>query len=144
MLDAKFAAGVMCCAGPPAGKGWGTAKSLLCSLFVAATLVCALTLGAAAADQPAPSGPLSLAPPLVEGLVQYTQSLQALPLLPRRYQNHCGFWRGNFVCADHCGPTYQIYYCSPESFGCCHVGHGYCGGDASLRCGTWPFVFPSL
>ena len=116
-------------------------KSLMWSLLIAATLVRALTLGAAAADQPAPAGPYSPAPPPQE-VVQFTYSWQALPLLPKRFQNHCGFWRGNFVCADHCGPTYQIYYCSPVAVGCCHVCQGYCGGDGSLRCGTWPWVFP--
>jgi hypothetical protein len=115
-------------------------KSLIWSLLVAATVVCALTLGAAAADQPA--GPYSPAPPQEDGIVQFTYSWQALPLLPKRFQNHCGFWRGHFVCADHCGPTYQIYYCAPGVTGCCHNGQGYCGGDGSLRCGTWPFVFP--
>lgn len=120
-------------------------KSSMWSLLAAAILVCALTLSAVAADQLAPSGPMSLAPPPQEaGVVQFTYSWQALPLLPKRFQNHCGFWRGNFICADHCGPTYQLYYCSPVAFGCCHNGQGYCGGDGGLRCGTWPFVFPFL
>jgi hypothetical protein len=122
--------------------GGGMMKSAMWVLVGA--LVCAFAAGAAAADGPAaPAGPYSPAPP-PEGVVQYSYSWQALPLLPRRYQNHCGFYRGNFVCADHCGPTYQVYYCSPVAVGCCHVGEGYCGGDGSLRCGTWPFVFPFL
>jgi hypothetical protein len=122
----------------------GMMKSVMWAPLFASALVCAFAAGAAAADRPAaPAGPYSPAPP-PEGVVQYSYSWQALPLLPRRYQNHCGFYRGNFVCADHCGPTYQIYYCSPIAAGCCHVGEGYCGGDGSLRCGTWPFVFPFL
>jgi hypothetical protein len=112
---------------------------------LAAALVCAMTLGVAAADQPPAAGPYSPAqPPQKAGVVQFTYSWQALPLLPRRYQNHCGFYRGSFVCADHCGPTYQIYFCSPVGVGCCHVGEGYGGGDGSLHCGTWPWVFPFL
>jgi hypothetical protein len=124
-------------------------KSSIWSLLVAAALVCAVTLGvvtlgvmttpAMAADQAAPYTPV---PPPEEGMVQFTYSWRDLPPLPRRFQNHCGFFRGHYVCADHCGPTYQLYFCSPVSFGCCHVGQGYCGGDAGLRCGTWPFVFP--
>jgi hypothetical protein len=119
-------------------------KSSIWTLLLAAALVCAvtlctMTLGAMAADQVAPYTPV---PPPEEGIVQFTYSWRDLPLLPRRLQNHCGYFRGHYVCADHCGPTYQIYFCSPVSFGCCHVGQGYCGGDGGLRCGTWPFVFP--
>jgi hypothetical protein len=116
-------------------------KSLIWSQFVAAVLVCAMTLAAAAADRSPPAGTYS-PPPQEAGVVQFTYSWQALPLLPRRFQNHCGLWRGHFVCADHCGPTYQLYFCSPVAVGCCHNGQGYCGGDGSLRCGTWPWVFP--
>jgi hypothetical protein len=27
------------------------------------------------------------------------------------------------------------------AFGCCHIGHGYCGGDGSVRCTTSLFPF---
>jgi hypothetical protein len=67
-------------------------------------------------------------------LEQYSWSWFALPPLPRRYQNHCGFANGHFVCSDHCGSDYQIYYCSTAATGCCHIGHGYCDGAGHLRC----------
>ena len=65
---------------------------------------------------------------------QFTYSWAAMPLLPRRYQNHCGDYRGHLICADHCGVDYQIYYCSRTATGCCHVGEGYCDGTGKLRC----------
>jgi hypothetical protein len=68
------------------------------------------------------------------GVVQFSYSFTPLPLLPRRFQNHCGDYFGHFVCADHCGLDYQIYYCSKASAGCCHIGRGYCDGDGHLRC----------
>jgi hypothetical protein len=56
--------------------------------------------------------------------------------LPRRFRNHCS--SENFTarpyCSDHCGIDYQFYYCSDESFGCCHLGHGYCDWSGVLRC----------
>ena len=66
--------------------------------------------------------------------VQYTRSGEALPPLPRRFQNHCGWDFGHLYCEDHCGAGYQIYYCTRASFGCCHVGDGYCDRDGLLRC----------
>lgn len=71
---------------------------------------------------------------------QYTYSWVAMPLLPRRLQNHCGYYEGHFVCADHCGIDYQVYFCSRESSGCCHIGHGYCDDAGQLRCS--PSLFP--
>jgi hypothetical protein len=65
---------------------------------------------------------------------QFTYSWVAMPLLPRRLQNHCGYYNGNFVCADHCGTDYQVYYCGGLSTGCCHIGRGYCDGTGTLRC----------
>jgi hypothetical protein len=55
-------------------------------------------------------------------------------LLPRPVRNHCGFIRGRWVCSNHCGIDYQFYFCSPASFGCCHIGYGYCDWNGSLRC----------
>jgi hypothetical protein len=56
--------------------------------------------------------------------------------LPPRFRNHCGI--ENFTsrpyCSDHCGADYQFYYCSELSFGCCRLGHGYCGFNGVLRC----------
>jgi hypothetical protein len=56
--------------------------------------------------------------------------------LPPRFRNHCTFenFTGRPYCSDHCGVDYQFYYCSPASFGCCHLGHGYCDWDGLLRC----------
>jgi hypothetical protein len=69
--------------------------------------------------------------PVVE---QFTYSWVAMPLLPRRHQNHCGYYNGHFICADHCGLDYQVYYCSSWASGCCHIGRGYCDGGGNLRC----------
>ncbi len=56
--------------------------------------------------------------------------------LPPRFRNHCRYDRihGRPYCANHCGPGYQFYFCSPESFGCCHPGYGYCDWKGHLRC----------
>ena len=56
-------------------------------------------------------------------------------VVPPRFRKHCGYdqW-GKFYCSERCGPGYQIYYCSQVSFGCCHVGHGYCDWEGLLRC----------
>jgi len=56
--------------------------------------------------------------------------------LPRRFRNHCNFdvTLGIYYCSDRCGFEYQFYYCSRRSFGCCHIGTGYCGWDGLLRC----------
>jgi hypothetical protein len=65
---------------------------------------------------------------------QFSSSLAPMPLLPRRHQNHCGYHDGHFVCADHCGVDYQIYFCSRTATGCCHIGRGYCDDTGKLRC----------
>ena len=56
--------------------------------------------------------------------------------LPPRFRNHCRIdsWSGRPYCADHCGLGFQFYYCTPESFGCCRVGFGYCDWHGHLRC----------
>jgi hypothetical protein len=110
---------------------------------LALAALCGSGLVVLAADQgPPPPAPFTPVPPPPDGIPQFTYSWQTLPLLPQRLQNHCGYFRGHFVCADHCGPAYQVYFCSPVSIGCCHVGQGYCSGDGGVRCGTWPWVFP--
>ena len=55
----------------------------------------------------------SLAPDL-PGIVQFSYSWSPLPLLPTRFQNHCGYIGGQYV-SNHCGPSYQIYFCSGRS-----------------------------
>ena len=69
--------------------------------------------------------------PVVE---QFTYRWVAMPPLPRRLQNHCGYHNGNLVCSDNCGMDYQKYFCSPKATGCCHVGLGYCDSAGHLRC----------
>jgi hypothetical protein len=56
--------------------------------------------------------------------------------VPPRFRNHCRYdpIRGRAYCANHCGPGYQFYFCSQESFGCCHPGYGYCDWKGHLRC----------
>ena len=56
--------------------------------------------------------------------------------LPRRFRNHCSFdvTLGAYYCSDRCGSDYQFYYCSRWSFGCCHIGVGYCDWGGLLRC----------
>ncbi len=56
-------------------------------------------------------------------------------LLSRRFRNHCTTdgW-GRPYCENHCGRGYEFYFCSSESFGCCHVGYGYCDWHGHLRC----------
>ena len=110
-------------------------KSVVWTPFLAAALLGVLMLGTAAADGLPSAGRSYSVPPDVK-VAQFTYALQPLPLLPRQFQNHCGFYRGHFYCADHCGADYQIYYCSPVATGCCHIGHGYCSGDGSVRCTT--------
>jgi hypothetical protein len=57
-------------------------------------------------------------------------------LLPRRFRNHCVAdpRSGRTYCENHCGRGYEFYFCSSESFGCCHTGYGYCDWHGELRC----------
>jgi hypothetical protein len=56
--------------------------------------------------------------------------------LPRRFRNHCSVenFTGRPYCSDHCGGDYQFYFCSQASFGCCHLGRGYCDINGLVRC----------
>ena len=56
--------------------------------------------------------------------------------LPRRFRNHCSFdvTQARYYCSNHCGSDHEFYYCSKKSFGCCHIGVGYCDWDGLLRC----------
>ncbi len=55
--------------------------------------------------------------------------------LPPRFRNHCAYeyFTARPYCSNHCGSGYQFYYCSPASFGCCHLGGGYCDWGGLLR-----------
>ena len=61
---------------------------------------------------------------------------QAPDQLPPKLRNHCTAenFTGRLYCSNHCGIDYQFFYCSQASFGCCHLGHGYCDWDGHLRC----------
>jgi hypothetical protein len=66
---------------------------------------------------------------------------QVLSTLPVQFRNHCYCdARGRYYCSNHCGVDYAFYYCSRKSFGCCHVGKGYCDRSGLLRCR--PALFP--
>jgi len=56
--------------------------------------------------------------------------------LPPRFRNHCAYevFTARPYCSNHCGSDYQFLYCSEASFGCCHVGRGYCDPSGLLRC----------
>jgi hypothetical protein len=54
--------------------------------------------------------------------------------LPPHFRNNCGFQNGRWYCAERCGTDYQFYYCSRVSYGCCHIGDGYCDYRGFLRC----------
>ena len=104
----------------------------LAATGLAAALLIAGAALAGAADRPGPYSPVERS--YSQGIEQYSYSFAPLPLLPRRYQNHCGLYYGHYVCADHCGIDYQIYYCSKLAAGCCHIGRGYCDDGGRLRC----------
>jgi hypothetical protein len=96
------------------------------------TVVLGLLAGVAAgavshADEPmgSPVDPVFLGPDWQDPL-----------LVPARFRNHCSFdiTHGRVYCAERCGFGYQFYHCSRRSFGCCHIGEGYCGWDGLLRC----------
>lgn len=56
--------------------------------------------------------------------------------LPPQFRNHCSWdkWSNRPYCSNRCGIDYQFFHCSAESFGCCHLGHGYCDWSGLLRC----------
>jgi hypothetical protein len=56
--------------------------------------------------------------------------------LPPRFRNHCAYeyFTARPFCSNHCGSDYQFLYCSQASFGCCHLGRGYCDWSGLLRC----------
>ena len=64
--------------------------------------------------------------------VDWQYPLQLSP----RFRNHCTYeyFDGRPYCSNHCGIDYQFYYCSEISFGCCHLGRGYCDWRGALRC----------
>lgn len=101
--------------------------------LAAATAVAGMASTGAAADRRAEQPP--------PAVTQFSYSPAPLPL---RHQNHCGIVNGNYVCADHCGAGYQVYYCPGSATGCCHAGYGYCDAGGYLRCAPPWFDFSSL
>ena len=79
----------------------------------------------------APLAPLTAPPSLLR-----RADWQTPEQLPRRLRNHCAYdvESGRPYCSDHCGFNYQVYACSPGSFGCCRPGFGYCDWRGVLRC----------
>ena len=94
-------------------------------VFVLAALAAAISASAACAGELNAAG----------GLVVRVD-WQTPEQLPPRFRNRCTL--ENFTsrpyCSDHCGIDYQFYFCSAASFGCCHLGHGYCDWNGVLRC----------
>ena len=84
----------------------------------------------------AEAAPIAVAPAASAGLPLTRVDWQDPALLPRRFRNHCtsSDWWGRPYCENHCGRGYEFYFCSPDSFGCCHVGYGYCDWHGQLRC----------
>jgi hypothetical protein len=76
------------------------------------------------------SPPDAIADIIIRADWQYPQQL------PPRFRNHCQYeyFTARPYCSDHCGSDYQFYYCSEASFGCCHLGRGYCDWRGLLRC----------
>jgi hypothetical protein len=93
------------------------------------TLMWGITFAAVMAATGATADPRTelQAPPAVEHF--------ASSQVPAPHQNHCGYVNGHYVCADHCGTDYQVYYCPATATGCCHIGLGYCDAAGRLRCG---------
>ena len=106
----------------------------MAAITVCLALTTSTCLGSELLVTPVPATPVA-----PDGIVQFSHSWSPLPLLPRRFQNHCGFFHDSYVCANHCGPNYQVYYCSEQSFGCCHIGQGYCN-NGYVQCA--PHYFP--
>jgi hypothetical protein len=77
-----------------------------------------------------------IAPPAAPSSSLHRVDWQTPDQLPRRLRNHCAYdvESGRPYCSDHCGFNYQVYACSPGSFGCCRPGFGYCDWRGLLRC----------
>lgn len=82
------------------------------------------------------AGPVTLPAMGQGGVALVLADWQGPRQLPPRFRNHCSVDRlsGRWYCSDHCGIDYHVYYCSPASFGCCHIGRGYCGWNGVLHC----------
>jgi hypothetical protein len=116
------------CGGDADGARESEMKTLIYGVAIAAVATAGLATAGAAADR-------RVEPQATPAVAQFSYSPVAMPpLLPRRHRNHCIFYEGHYVCADHCGTDYQVYYCPNHATGCCHVGLGYCDAAGRLRC----------
>jgi len=71
--------------------------------------------------------------PVKDASLVFVGSRQSVRL---RSPGHCSYdpTHGYYYCSNHCGADYEFYFCSPRSFGCCHIGVGYCDYLGFLRC----------
>jgi hypothetical protein len=99
-------------------------KAPVLSILVVVVAAVAVSAGEATAAAPVPASDL------------IRIDWQVPEQLPPPFRNHCTFenFTGRPYCSNHCGADYQFYYCSSASFGCCHLGHGYCDWHGVLRC----------
>lgn len=67
----------------------------------------------------------------IRGLLTYGREPNDLP---PRFRTNCSIQNGRFYCAYRCGFSYEFFYCSSSSFGCCHIADGYCDYKGYLRC----------
>jgi hypothetical protein len=98
------------------------------SIGLKSARICALAAAALMATSPAALAAEPSGTPLIKA------DWQEPAALPRVLRNHCVSDGASSYCADHCGIGYQVYYCSPHSFGCCRVGFGFCDADGKLHC----------
>lgn len=96
-------------------------------ILVLVLLGCLAAVGTSSAT---PKGPMPTRASLIR--IDWQEPLS----LPPRLRNHCvaDALSGRPYCSDHCGFQNQVYYCSPQSFGCCRIGFGYCDWHGWLRC----------
>ncbi len=106
------------------------------SLFDVKTLFFAFALAALGGFATASAAPAAAPVALSSAATLLRVDWQDPQALPRHLRNHCytDTFSGRPYCSDHCGAEYQVYSCSPHSFGCCRVGYGYCDWNGLLRC----------
>ena len=113
------------------GRGPGGTGGCVAMMTAKAALL-ALVAGLASASN-CPAAAISAVP---GGAPLLRVDWQVPEQLPRQFRNHCSAenFTGRPYCSNHCGIDYQFFYCTQSSFGCCHLGHGYCDWDGHLRC----------
>ncbi len=106
------------------------------SLFDVKTLFFAFALAALGSFAAASAAPAAAPVASLSAATLLRVDWQDPQALPRHLRNHCytDNFSGRPYCSDHCGAEYQVYSCSPHSFGCCRVGYGYCDWNGLVRC----------